>query len=119
MEISTFIFIVLLLVLVGLVISELVSISVYGKPISKSKADIIIRYLSRYSRNRFDAGMLHGEGFLPYISRSSSILFKYNVDMVGLVWRHSELSKAIDRRLIEVNGGEYKAKDKIFEDYFS
>ena len=117
MEISTFISIVLLVVLFGVVLSELVSISVYGKPISKKKADVILRHLSRYGRNRFDAGMLSGEGNLPYISTISSILFKYHVDYVGMVWRYSKLSKAIARRLLDVNDGEFP-KDKVFEDFF-
>jgi hypothetical protein len=118
MEISTFIFIVLLVVLGVLVLMELVVLSVYGKPISKSKADIILRYLHRYERNRFDTGMLSGEGFLPYISKISSILFKYHIDNVGVVWRYSELAIAIDRRYLEVNYGEL-IKRKTFEDYFA
>jgi dsRNA-specific ribonuclease len=39
MEISTFIFIVLLVVLVVLTICDLAALSVYGKPISKKKAE--------------------------------------------------------------------------------
>ena len=118
MEISTFIFILLLVVLVVLTICDLAALSVYAKPISKKKADIILRYLHRYERNRFEPDMLSGEGFLPYISKISSILFKYHIDNVGVVWRYSELSKAIGRKLIEVNHGEL-TKLKVFEDYFA
>ena len=96
-------FFTIVVVPLSISLGESVNIRVYGKPISKEKEEEIIKHLPEYSLNPYSTHLLTTGGRLPYIQYLNSILFKYHVDGVGLVWRYSKLSKAIEERFVQLN----------------
>jgi hypothetical protein len=96
-------FFTIVVVPLSILLGESVNIRVYGKPISKEKEEKIIKHLPEYSLNPYSTRLLTCGGRLPYIVSISSILFKYNVDGVGLIWKYSPLSKAVEERFVQLN----------------
>lgn len=85
-----------------IVIMEIVTLTVYGKPIAKNELDYFLpKYLSNYELNEYDSKnkLLSYPGLgmdIPYIgSPYKSILFSDHIQDVGVIWRWSKHAKMI------------------------
>ena len=98
----TVIVIITLIVLCVLVIFEFATFATYGPPINSDLNDAIINGLGDYRLNTISWDILSGNR-KPYITNiGATFLFSHHINGVGIVWRFSTLSKAINKRFKEL-----------------